>query len=212
MNDPPFHWIAREWGTAMGRASWGLVFLVDVRLGVNRITVDLLPDPVGVWMIYTALASLGGRFPDAASARASAGWLSLLSLLTVVKAPIDVPDTAVGLVLGVAGTALGIVLGVLETLVMWRLCGVVSDMAAQFNARELVKRARLLRILFAGYVAGSVAASIGAVIFFRTPVFGLDLEMFLAIFIGWWGLGLTVILMIIHLLRSARDVCLAAAP
>ena len=124
------------------RVFLGLVLtLLSIRLGSDEISVDLIPDWAGWWLVASALAGwreVHARIPGlvtlarASCALAFVGWISL-------------PRLAAEPIFLVGGTVFGIVTTVVLCLFVWNFCAVVVRAAGDTEEERLRERADLCR-------------------------------------------------------------------
>ena len=97
----------------MNRLFWGLLFVVlDYELKIGSVTLGLLPDFVGYWLLMKGMESLADENEYFARGRHWAFGLMLLHLVLFGGALLDPPSmTAVGLwALGLGGHVVGMFL------------------------------------------------------------------------------------------------------
>ncbi len=184
--------------SAFGRMFWAFLFFLDFRIYINRIGVDLLPDFIGWLLIASALAEIIPLSPKVATLRTLAWWLVFLSLFDLVKMKAPVRQ-------GVAFTTrispmfpIGIVAGILGLILIWKLCGLIMDMADAVGDSTIWERAESRRNL---YVAFVVFLTIAISISFLAPPF-----MIVAVIVGL-PLAIVVFCLLMGLMKGTENMC-----
>ena len=137
---------APAFAAAFGRLFWAFLFLgvtvgPTVTVGGDQFTIDLLPDFVGYLLIASAANRLLPLGPQARSIRNLALALNFLAIPGCVQH---------GRVMAKAGGMtsflsplfpLGLVVAVLDMVLVWKLCGLVADLARHGDAIRTEKSA-----------------------------------------------------------------------
>lgn len=69
---------------AFGKVFWAFLFFIDLRIGVNNVKVDVIPDFVGWLLIVLALGEILALHSDVRSTRVLALITMVLSLFDLV--------------------------------------------------------------------------------------------------------------------------------
>ncbi len=139
---------SEECAAAFDRMFWAFLFFLDFRLGVNNVHVDVLPDFIGWLMIASALASILELSPKVQNIRKLANWLVGLSLFDMVE--IRIPFMRSGNVTGQISPTfpLGIIATILDLLLIWKLCGMIIEMASVLGDDVIRERADFRRRIY----------------------------------------------------------------
>jgi hypothetical protein len=196
---------APAYAAAFGRLSWAFLFLgvtvgPTVTVGGDQFAIDLLPDFVGYLLIASAANRLLPLGPQARSIRNLAWALNFLAIPGCVQ---------YRRVLAKAGDmtsflsplfALGVVVSVLDMVLVWKLCGLVADLARHADARRteesaLSRRALyvLVKVLFAGCVLVAL----------------LSPGLLVAAVVVALALGVTLMALMMGLMKQAQRICLS---
>jgi hypothetical protein len=184
--------------SAFGRMFWGYLFFIDFHVGINNVHVDLLPDFVGWLLIASALATIVDLSPKVAGLRNLAFWLVFLSLFDLVEIRTRLSQSGTFTTWTTPTLPIGIIAAVLDIFFMWRLCGLIIDMASLTGDRTIGNRADFRRRL---YVALVVALAISIVIMVAVPPFGLVVLVI--------GLPLTILVycLMMGLMKGTEKMC-----
>ncbi len=134
---------------AFGRAFWAFIFVIDFKVTIDGVGVDLLPDFAG-WAIFsTVLRDLGQLAPAAFTRLRKLGHLLLgLSLLTLVE--ISHPQTGATLLPDHLVSAVNMSLLVLQAFFFWRFLGLLVELARAVPDPDLEGKTRFRRALNLG--------------------------------------------------------------
>ncbi len=187
--------------SAFGRMFWAFLFFLDFRLGYNEIHVDILPDFIGWILIATALTSILDLAQVVAGVRILAYWLVFLSLFDLVEIHITLSRSG-NMTTWISPTfPVQVVVAVLDIVLVWRLCGLIIEMALAAENTTIRDRASFRRKL---YVALAVLATLATPVLFVAP--GLALA---AVIIGL-PVAITVFCLMMGLMRGTEKMCRGA--
>jgi hypothetical protein len=156
--------------SAFRRMFWAFPFFLDLRVGINEVHVDLLPDFVGWALIASALTWILPLAPIVAGLRTLAYWLVFLAIFDLVE--IRIPLRQAGNVtMWITPTfPIGIIAAILDMLFIWRLCGLIIEMASVTRNATIREKADFRRRF---YVAFIILAVVAVAISFAVPSFVL---------------------------------------
>jgi hypothetical protein len=137
---------------AFERMFWAFLFFFDFRIGFNNVHIDILPDFVGWILFATAFGWILELHSDIKFMRTLSYLLIFLSLFELVE--IRVPLKKAGYLTFSFSPLfiIGIIAGILTIIVVWKLCGVIIDMAATVNNTLIKDRAEFRRNLYIGFI------------------------------------------------------------
>ena len=184
--------------SAFGRMFWAFLFFLDFRIGINNVHVDILPDFIGWIMIGSALATILDLSPRVVGIRTLASWLVFLSLFDLVEIRIPLSRSGAFTTWTTPTFPIGIIAAVLGILLIWKLCGLIIDMARIAGDTAISSRAAFRRKL---YVALVVVLTITVAISFVAPPFIL-----VAIVLGL-PLAVIVFCLMMGLMRGTENMC-----
>jgi uncharacterized membrane protein (DUF485 family) len=203
--DPAVFW-RTETVTAFRRLGWAFPWLVlDFRLRVNDLHVDLLADVVGWWLCISAFQQLRDLHPSV-SRVSRICWLGLVLALpwlatygTNFPGEPQLPGYAVTQVWILARALVWIAF-------IWLLLGIVGDVGMYLERPELTVRAQQVR------VASAALTIVGTLIALLQPFFPLPGPLiFLAALVGF-VLGMALAVLIVLMLRRVAWLIETATP
>ncbi|MEM1180170.1 MAG: hypothetical protein AAGM22_17645 [Acidobacteriota bacterium] len=181
---------------AFCRMFWAFIFFLDFRFGVNRVHIDLLPDFVGWLMMASALTTILDLAPRVEDIRRLAYGLSFLSLFDLVEIRMTQSE---GLGPWIVPTTLvSTVSAVLNIVLIWKLCGLIMDMASRLENETMRERAEFRRKL---YATVTVLLSLAAALAFASRSFAM-----LSIFIGFPA-AIIIFLLMMGLMKRTENMC-----
>ncbi|MHC4621663.1 MAG: hypothetical protein ACYTEQ_28305 [Planctomycetota bacterium] len=175
---------------AFGRMFWAFLFFFDFRLGSSGVLVDVIPDFIGWILMASALGWILGLHTEIPKIRTLTYWMIFLSIFDLVD--IQIPINRVRQI--PCWTApvlfLGLITLVLKLIVIWRLCGVIVDMAAAVNEPLIRERADFRRKLYLGFSILFLAVSRICIFFppLAIPLFVVGLPFSIAVICLMMGL------------------------
>lgn len=183
---------------AFERMFWAFLFLFDFRIGVNNVQVDILPDFIGWILFATAFGWILELHSDIKFMRTISYVLIFLSLFDLVE--IRVPLKKVGsLTFSISPWfIIGIITGILTIIVVWKLCGVIMDMAATVNNPIIKDRAEFRRNLYIGFI---IAIFIAGLVSILIPPL-----IIIAVIVGL-PLGIVVLCLMMGLMKGTANMC-----
>ncbi len=183
---------------AFHRMFWAFLFFLDLRIGVNEVHVDLLPDFVGWALIASALTMILPLAPIVARLRTLAYWLVFLAIFDLVE--IRIPLRRAGNVAAwITPTfPIGIVAAILEILFIWRLCGLIIEMASIAGNTTIRERADFRRRLYVGFI---IVAMLAVAVSFAVPSFVL-VTVIIAL-----PLAIIVFCLMMGLMKGTENMC-----
>lgn len=187
---------------AFSRIFGAFIFLLDLRVVSKNLAIDGLPDFVAWILIATAAGSIVSLHPDLRTVRNLAYWLVFLSLFDLVD--FRMPVYEAGTVTVSANPFLPILLAtnLLGIIVIWKLCGVIMDMASALGKARMRNRAAFRRNL---YVVFIVALCLTETTHNALP----DLGTVFAIVT--LALAVPAFCLLMGLMRRTQKMCLAAS-
>lgn len=184
--------------SAFGRMFWAFLFFLDVRIGMDNVHVDILPDFIGWILIASALTSIMGLSGRVARIRTLAYWLIFLSLFDLVE--IRIP-------LGHAGAIktwitptfpIGFIAAVLDIVLIWKLCGLIMGMADVAGDSVTSGKADFRRKLYLVFVVSFSAAI--AICFIAPPFIPVALIVGLPV-------AIIVFCLMMGLMKATQNMC-----
>ncbi len=183
---------------AFERMFWAFLFFLDLRIGINNVHVDVLPDFIGWIMMASALLSLVDLSSAVRGIRTLACWLVFLSLFDLVEIRMPLGRSG-GFHTWITPTfPIGIVSAVLDVIVVWRLCGLIIDMASAVDSPVIKGRAEFRRKL---YLALVIIVSVCVWISFLVPPF-----LLFALVVGL-PLSIVVFCLMMGLMKGTARMC-----
>ncbi len=197
-----------EWyAGGFARMFWAIPFLAfrvgpTITIGKELFVIDLPPDPLGYLLVVAGANRLLGLHVRARSVRNLALVLSYLSILTVIQ--YWVVGDQVGTVthfstplwpLSAAVDFLGLVM-------VWRICGIVADLARRAGVGRTERAARNRRMLYATLTI--LAWGGGAYVLLKSP------EQLMPAVGVYLFFGLILVCLLMGLMSQARRVCLSS--
>lgn len=179
---------------AFDKLFWSFLFLFDLNIGVNEVKVDVLPDLIGWILMHSALGSIASLHSDIPTIRLNVRMLLILSVLDLVSFPIHFDEYNVIIV--PVSIAIGLVQLVLTIMVVWKVCGLVIDIATFSRDTALADQADFRRKF---YIGGAifVAAAIGAAFLEKSLILP-------ALFIGFPWMMIAIGLLMGLMAKTAR--------
>ena len=193
---------SEECAAAFDRMFWAFLFFLDFRLGVNNVHVDVLPDFIGWLMIASALTSILELTPKMHGIRTLAYWLVFLSLFDMVE--IRIPFMKSGNFTGYISPTfpLGIIATILDLLLIWKLCGVIIEMATAVGDDVIHERADFRRRI---YLIFAICLSLSVLVSFVIPPIAI-----VAVIIGL-PVGLVMFCLMMGLMKGTANLCREAS-
>ncbi|MEM6797504.1 MAG: hypothetical protein AAF725_26285 [Acidobacteriota bacterium] len=148
---------------AFGRMYWAFLFFIDFQFGVDNVHVDILPDLFGWILIASALTSILDLAPRVPNLRKLAYWLCFLSLFDLVEIRIPVAESGVMSVWITPTFAVDVIYSILKIVLIWKLCGLIMDMAWVVQNETMRRRAHFRRrfyVVFHGLLLLVLAAAL----------------------------------------------------
>jgi hypothetical protein len=183
---------------AFERIFWAFLFFFDFRLGVNNVHVDIIPDFIGWILMASALGWILELHSEIKGIRTLSHWLILLSIFDLIE--IRMPANRAGQIS--CWTApmflIGILTLILSLIAIWRLCGVIVDMAAEVGSTLIRERADFRRRLYVGF---TIAVYVAAGICYVLPPLVFPL-VFVAL-----PLAIIIICLMMGLMKATANMC-----
>ncbi len=186
---------------AFERMFWAFLFFIDFRIGVNNVHVDVLPDLVGWILMASALSWILELHSDIKGIRTLTYWLIFLSIFDFVEIRTPVRGFSYSIPSALR-FLLQIITVILDIIVIWRLCGVIIDMAKAVDNALMKQRADFRRKLYVGFIIG-VFVAVG--ICFIFPPFAL-----ITAIVGL-PLAIVVFCLMMGLMKGTTNMCRGAA-
>jgi len=181
---------------AFKSAMWAFLFFfaLPISFRSGAVQVDALPDLVGWLILVCALRTLGPVHPAAQKARKLAVVAGILSVFGFVT--LNIPIECSGRVQPMPLVLpLLLVVAVIEVVFVWRLGGMVMDLASEADAGRIGKLADAARWVYAGSIAAGWIVLVGSC--FAVTPFVIGIVAFGYRFIAVW-------LMMILMSRTSR--------
>ena len=180
------------------RMFWAFLFFFDFRIGINNVHVDVLPDFIGWILMASALGWILGLHSDIKGIRTLSLVLIFLSIFDLIE--IKIPIKKVG---GISYDIsmlfpIGIVLAILSIIVIWKLCGVIMDMAEAVGNPLIRERADFRRKLYLSFMI-AITAAIG--ICLVVP------PLILVVAIGGLIVAIVVLCLMMGLMKATANMC-----
>src|SRR5215831_17724926 len=126
----------RRYASGFARMFWAFLFLgISIRLtwtfGRQQFMIDLLPDFIGYLLIAAGADRLLGLHPKARGIRNLALVLTFLAMPDAVQYRIDLGQSGNVTYWITATLPLAIVTSILDIILVWKLCGLIADVAQQ---------------------------------------------------------------------------------
>jgi len=180
------------------RMFWAFLFFFDFRIGINNVHVDVLPDFIGWILMASALGWILGLHSDIKVIRTLSLVLIFLSIFDLIE--IKIPIKKVG---GISYDIsmlfpIGIVLAILSIIVIWKLCGVIMDMADAAGNPLIRERADFRRKLYLAFII-AITAAIGLCLV--VP------PLILVVVIGGLIIAIVVLCLMMGLMKATANMC-----
>ena len=189
----------RQCATAFQHMIWAFIFFVDVRLGINNVHLDVLPDVIGWAIIASALTTILELSPIIRILRTLAYWLLFLSLFDVVEFRITVVQ-ADNVTLWISPTFfVSIISTILDSILIWKLCGLIMAIATAMNNPKIRRRASFRRKL---YLALVVLLRLSVLISFVFLPFTI-----ITVIVGF-PIGIIVLCLMMELMKDTADIAI----
>src|SRR5262249_13292485 len=196
---------AQRHASGFARMFWAFLFLgIRFRLtwsvGRQQFMIDLLPDFIGYLLIAAGANRLLGLHAQARGIRNLAMVLTFLALPDAVQYRIDLGQSNNVTYWITATFPLAIITSILDIVLMWKLCGLIADVARQATVTRtescaLVRRSFYLFLKLLGLVMLGL-------------VFVAPLLIIPAVIAGV-VLGIAVMCLMMGLMRQAERLCAA---
>ncbi len=183
---------------AFSRMFWAFLFFLDFRIGINKVHVDVLPDFIGWILMTTALGWILGLHSDIKLIRILSLVSIFLSIFDLIE--IKIPIEKVG---GITYSIsmffyISIALAILSIIVIWKLCGVIMDIAEAVGNQLIRERADFRRKL---YLAFTIAITVAFGICFAAP------PLILIVVIGGLIAAIVVLCLLMGLMKTTANMC-----
>jgi hypothetical protein len=194
-----------RYASGFGSMFWAFLFLglslrLTLTLGRESFMIDLLPDFIGYLLIASGANRLLGLHPKARGIRNLAMVLTFLALPDAVQYRIDLWQSGNATYWFAPTFPLTIVTSILDVVLVWKLCGLIADVARQaFVART--EQAALSRRVY--YVVLKVLSLAVVSLVFVAPL------LIIPAVIGGVVLGIIVMCLMMGLMRQAERLCAA---
>lgn len=185
---------------AFGGMFWGFLFLFDFRIGTNGVQVDLLPDFIGWILIASALNDIRDLSPQVGRIRTLSLWLIFFSLFSLVEIKKKGhPGFTVSANMSINLTSpFRLIGGFLAILVIWKLCGLIMEMADAVDDALIHDRAEFRRTLYLIFIV-SLPVAFGMALLSQSLIL-----LALAIEIPF---ALIVFCLLLGLMRGTENMC-----
>ena len=149
---------------------WAFLWFFDFRIGVNNVHIDVLPDIIGWLLIGSALGWIVDVHPSIRGIRTLAYVLGFLALFDVVEVRLPLESWGSIKTWYSPTFPVGILATVLDVVLIWKLCGVIMDMAVFCGNPVIRDRAWSRRQM---YLAFEVVVWLAVGLIFAAPHLGL---------------------------------------
>lgn len=175
---------------AFGHMFWAFIFFFDLRLTVDNLSIDILPDFIGWTMMATALTWILDLSPRVRGLRGLAILLAILALFDFIqlRAPAH-RSPGVPIYISPVSPVL-FLLFILDIVFFWKLCGLIMDMATIVESRIIRERAEFRRRLYVGYAVLLVSGTLTAFLVRSSTIFLILVTVPLAIVLFVLMMGL----------------------
>ncbi|NIV70102.1 MAG: hypothetical protein GWN41_08235 [Phycisphaerae bacterium] len=182
---------------AFSRIFWAFLFFLDFRIGINNVHIDVLPDFIGWILMATALGWILGLHSDIKLIRT----LSLVSIFLSIFDLIEIKKKVSGISYDISiFFPVGIALAILSIIVIWKLCGVIMDMAEAVGNQLIRERADFRRKL---YLAFMIALPVVMVICFVVP------PLIPIVAIGGLIAAIVIFCLLMGLMKATVNICVS---
>jgi hypothetical protein len=180
------------------RMFWSFLFFLDFRIGINNVHVDVLPDFIGWILMASALGWILGLHSDINVIRTLSIVSIFLSIFDLIE--IKIPIEKIG---GITYSIsmffpIGIALAILSVIVLWKLCGVIMDMAEAVGNQLIRERADFRRKL---YLAFMIAITVAIGICLIVP------PLTLVVAIGGLIAAIVIFCLLMGLMKATANMC-----
>ena len=183
---------------AFERMFWAFLFLFDFRIGLNNIQVDILPDFIGWILFATAFGWILQLHSDIKFLKTLSFVLIFLSFFDLVQIQIPLKKAGAMTFSISPWFFIGIIIMILTIIVVWKLCGVIMDMAAAVNNTIIKDRAEFRRNLYIGFL---IAVFIAALVCIVIPPL-----IIITVIVGL-PLGIIVLCLMMGLMKGTANMC-----
>jgi hypothetical protein len=180
---------------AFSRMFWVFLFFLDFRIGINNVHVDVLPDFIGWIMMATALGWILGLHSDIKGIRTLSLVLIFLSIFDLIEIKKKVSGISYDISMFFP---IGIALAILSIIVIWKLCGVIMDMAEAVGNQLIREQADFRRKL---YLAFMIAITVAIGICFVVP------PLILIVVVGGLIATIVVFCLLMGLMKATANMC-----
>jgi hypothetical protein len=185
---------------AFGSMFWGFLFLFDFRIGTGGVQVDLLPDFIGWILIASALENIRDLSPRVGGIRTLAQWLiffSLFSLVEIKKKGHSGFTVSANMSINLT-SPFRLIGSILAVLVIWKLCGLIMEMAEAVGDTLIRDRAEFRRMLYLIFIV-SLPVVFGLVLLDKSlALFVLAIEI---------PFALIVFCLLMGLMKGTENMC-----
>lgn len=180
------------------RMFWAFLFFLDFRIGINKVHIDVLPDFIGWILIATALGWILGLHSDIKFIRTLSLVSIFLSIFDLIE--IKIPIKKIGAISYDFSIffPIGIALAILSIIVIWKLCGVIMDMAEAVGNQLIRERADFRRKL---YLAFMIAFPVVMLICFVVPT------LLPIVAIGGLIAAIVIFCLLMGLMKATANMC-----
>ncbi len=183
---------------AFHRIFWAFLFFIDFRIGINNVHVDILPDFIGWILMASALGWIIDVNPRVRGLRTLSFWLVVLSIFGLVEVRKPLQQVK-NLTVWVMPTFLiSVVAGILAIIFIWRLCGVIMDLASALDNTTIRNRADFRRKLYLGIIIAIWV--VGGIIYVFPP-------FIIAAFIIGLPASILVFCLMMGLMKGTENMC-----
>lgn len=186
---------------AFARMFWAFPFFIDFRIGFNDMHIDVLPDLIGWIIMATAIGWILKLHPDVKTIRTLTFWLIFLSIFDIIEFRKQVKGFSINISI-TPFTIIKTIAEILAIIVIWKLCGVIMDIAIQVNNTLIARRADFRRKLYIGFIIAAIAS---AGIILIMPHF-----IFIMLIVGL-PLAIIVLCLLMGLMKGTATMCRAGA-
>ena len=173
---------------------WGWVFILDFNINIEKVmSIDILPDIVGYILFAVAASKLSKLHSDVPMIQKISQILIVFGILDLALTPIANKLVYLIYLVGLAGTAL-------FTLMQWKLCGAIADLARQTKHPKTEAAALFRRKFYLGYVI--------LVYLLLTSSITMPAASVISFVIGF-PLAVIAICLLMGLMKQAERICLS---
>lgn len=183
---------------AFERMFWAFLFFIDFRIGMNNVHIDVLPDFIGWILIAIALGWILKLHSEIKFIRTLVYWLIFLSIFDLVEIQIPLKKTGSFTYFISPLFFIGIISAILTIIVIWKLCGVIMEMATAANNVTIRNQAEFRRKLYIFFTI--------FILFFASISFIFPPFIFIAVIVGL-PLAIVVFCLLMGLMRGTANMC-----